>query len=265
MYPGSGAKIAGVVRQVGLSAASKIMCYLLVMFLECWQAKVRHEQGMVECAIRSQFGRDFANVQHEMSALSALPPPPPLNYYTKKIRCARLRRPSLPTGGQRVQRGLAQPNACTTDIIPHSCTGMRQRPGRLGAVQNGGEFSATSGQPHGLRARRPRSQGRFPKYGLHPGRLAKPHLTDIRSGCTHNDPGFTSVGNCQDDLSPIRGPTEHRKGGAALFFVPPLFTEMRPATGIAAWFTQTRSACNAPTPKMVANCCPFAAFVAASM
>ena len=37
-----------------------------------------------------------------------------------------------------------------------------------GAVQNGGEFSATSGQPHGLRARRPRSQGRFPKSGLHP-------------------------------------------------------------------------------------------------
>ena len=132
MYSGSGAKIAGVVGQVGLSAASKIMCYLLVMFLECWQAKVRHELGLVECASRSQFGRNFANVQHKMSALSALPPPPPpLNYYTKKIPCARLRRPSLPTGDQRVQRGLAQPNACTTDIIPHSCTGMRQRPGRF--------------------------------------------------------------------------------------------------------------------------------------
>ena len=84
MYPGIGAKIAEAVGQVGLSASSKIMCYLLVMFLECWQAKLRHEQGVVECASRSQFGRNFANVQHEMSALSAFTLPPPLDYYTKK-------------------------------------------------------------------------------------------------------------------------------------------------------------------------------------
>ena len=82
MYPGIGAKIAGVVGQVGLSAASKIMCYLLVMFLECWQAKVRHEQGVVECASRSQFGRNL--LMFSMKCPLCPLYPPPLNYYTKK-------------------------------------------------------------------------------------------------------------------------------------------------------------------------------------
>ena len=110
MYSGSGAKIAGVVRQVGLSAASKIMCYLLVMFLECWQAKVRHEQGMVECAIRSQFGRDFANVQHEMSALSALPPPPSITIRRKFL--------VLVCGGRRCRQAASECNGVWLSPMP---------------------------------------------------------------------------------------------------------------------------------------------------
>ena len=60
-----------------------------------------------------------------------------------------------------------------------------------GAVQNGGEFSATSGQPHGLRARRPRSQGAIPQIwtapsadGVYPGYLARfsPYLVSY-AGC----------------------------------------------------------------------------------
>ena len=53
----------------------------------------------------------------------------------------------MPAGGQGVQRGLARPDACTTDIISHSCYGVR--PGlSQGASQNGGEFLANSGELH---------------------------------------------------------------------------------------------------------------------
>ena len=52
----------------------------------------------------------------------------------------RLRRPSLPAGCQEVQRGLARPDACTTDIVPHSCTGVR--PGGLsGCIPKWGRVS----------------------------------------------------------------------------------------------------------------------------
>ena len=115
--------------------------------------------------------RDFTKCLVKMSGMSALPPPLPITM-RRKTPFLCLRRPSLPAGGQGVQRGPARPDACTTDIIPHSCTGVR--PGlEGGAVQNGDELLATSGPlkwnlPHGLRARRPCSQGRFPKSGVYP-------------------------------------------------------------------------------------------------
>ena len=97
-----------------------------------------------------------------MSALSAFTPP---DYYTKaaalgpasseasawveaqkKMSCLRLRRPSLPAGGQGVQRGLARPDACMTDIVPHSCTGVRPKPGLSQCVsQIIGEICLTMG------------------------------------------------------------------------------------------------------------------------
>ena len=56
----------------------------------------------------------------------------------------RLRRPSLPAGGQGVQRGLARPDACMTDIVPHSCYGVR--PGlSQGVSQLIGEICLTIG------------------------------------------------------------------------------------------------------------------------
>ena len=149
------------------------------------------------------------NVQEKMSALSAFTPPQIT--IRRATSCLRLRRPSLPAGGQGVQRGLARPDACTTDIVPHSCTGVR--PGlSQGASQNGGEFLATSGELHwdaqpatldnpksGMHPSHRSSQGRIsdhwgdlPDHGrLRPGRWVWPHLTDNPLACTHNHPGYT--------------------------------------------------------------------------
>ena len=92
--------------------------------------------------------------------------PPPLSTIRRRTSWLRLRRPSLPAGGQGVQRGLARPDACTTDIIPHTCTGVR--PGSQGgASQDGGEFLATSGELHW--DAQPATLDN-PKSGMHPHR-----------------------------------------------------------------------------------------------
>ena len=107
------------------------------------------------------------NIQGKMSALSALPPPPAPITIRSGPSCLRLRRPSLPAGGQGVQRSLARPHACTTDIIPHTFYGVR--PGlSQGASQNGGEFLATSGKLHWDAQAATLDN---PKYGMHPLRL----------------------------------------------------------------------------------------------
>ncbi len=104
------------------------------------------------------------NVQEKMSALSAFTPPPLSITIRRETSCLRLRRPSLAAGGQGVQRGLARPDACTTDIVPHSCTGVR--PGlSQRASQNGGEFLATSGE---LRWDLQPATLDNPKSGMHP-------------------------------------------------------------------------------------------------
>ena len=78
------------------------------------------------CAPRGHPSAILLNVQEKMSALSAFTPPPSTTIRSG-TSCLRLRRPSLPAGGQGVQRGLARPDACTTDIVPH--TGYGVRPG----------------------------------------------------------------------------------------------------------------------------------------
>ena len=85
----------------------------------------------------SLYEREDLNVQEKMSALSAFTPPPSITI-RRETSFLRLRRPSLPAGGQGVQRGLARPDACMTAIVPHSCYGVR--PGHRGASQDGGEI-----------------------------------------------------------------------------------------------------------------------------
>ena len=68
--------------------------------------------------------RDYTKRLGKMSALSALPPP--LSTIRREIHFLRLQRPSLPAGGQGVQRGLARPDTCTKDIISHTCFGVRR-------------------------------------------------------------------------------------------------------------------------------------------
>ena len=136
----------------------------------------KFSKGMVGCATASLYERDFTKRLEKMSALSALPPP--LTTIRRKLSLLRLRRPSLPAGRQGVQRGQVRPDACTTDIISHTCYGVRQglskgcipiwgrvsgylwgvtlclsarysgqpqiwdAPSQKGAVQNGGGFGA---------------------------------------------------------------------------------------------------------------------------
>ena len=135
----------------------------------------------------------FSNFWGKMSALSALPPPPLQNicsntclkrgseisvrlwnfagFLTRNCSffayfCATERKRKL-----FARAGLP---ACARRYGWHDGRSIAQmvESGKfgwaLGASQNRGAFLATSGQPPGLRARRPRSQGRFPKSGLSP-------------------------------------------------------------------------------------------------
>ncbi len=88
-----------------------------------------HPSAIVECATASRAQRAPERHSTKRSGQNVRFVrfyPPPLSITIRSgTSCLRLRRPSLPAGGQGVQRGPAQPDACTTDIVPHSCYGVR--------------------------------------------------------------------------------------------------------------------------------------------
>ena len=123
-------KMAGVIRRARLFASSQKKASFAGSCLGGREQSGWRGRGVVECttALRSPRApeRDYTKRLGKNVRFVRFYPPPPPTTMRSKTPLLRLRRPSLSAGGQGEQRGLARPEPCTTDIISHSCYGLRK-------------------------------------------------------------------------------------------------------------------------------------------